>query len=152
MDSLLLNGPTRRIRGAGIVVSLLHSKNSSFQPSLSTGLKNLVWPPPKREYFGSYQELPPSGQEDIAGTSWKPSQPGERLSGLRSYAPTRRQYNWPPNGRQSLRKQSSLPDSGKSRSLLELDEVITARPPGSVASYRPPPWSQFFKPGYYNQG
>lgn len=115
-----------------------------------SGQKNFIWPPPKREYYGSFQELPPPGPENVAGTSWQPSQPGERLSGLRSYAPSRRQYNWPPNGRQLL-KQGSLPDSGKSRSLLELDDVMTARPPGSVASYRPPPWSQFFKPGYYNQ-
>ena len=33
--------------------------------------------------------------------------------------------------------------------MLELDEVCVIQSPGTVASYRPPPWSQFYKPAYY---
>lgn len=107
--------------------------------------------------YRSHQELPPSGQpgqqqQNTNASAWNPSSNTQLTSAFAGFAPQRRQYNWPPPGiRGNLRKQSSLQETVKSRSMLELDEVIVVTSPGTVASYRPPPWSQFYKPSYYTQ-
>ena len=76
------------------------------------------------------------------------------MSGQPAFVPQKRQYNWPPND--YARKQAYLNHHAmsqehhdKSRSMLELDEVMVVQPQGTVVCYRPPPWSQFYKCPYY---
>lgn len=135
-------------------------------PCTTGGPKSFLWPPPKPQLYRSHQELTGAGangqpqsmqqlqqqQQTTTAITWNPSSNSQLTSAYAGFAPQRRQYNWPPPGiRGNVRKQTSLQESVKSRSMLELDEVIVVTSPGTVASYRPPPWSQFYKPGYYTQ-
>jgi len=114
------------------------------------GPKSFVWPPPKPHFHRSFQELPPGGANPAS--TWNPAA-GSQLSGaFVGFAPQRKQYNWPPNDyRRNGGKYGSAYDQERTRSMLELDEVILVHEPGKVVSYRPPPWSQFYKPPYYAQ-
>ena len=115
----------------------------------SGGPKSFVWPPPRPQFHRSFQELPTGNNP---ASTWNPTQ-GGNVNQAYGFAPQKRQYNWPPNDYQRRMMSSNHMNQmteHERRTMLELDEVMVVQPHGTVACYRPPPWSQFYKPPYYS--